>query len=636
MRLRALPDLILATLLAAAVPFVAAPTPAAAAAETYVFASSELALRDEIEANFDVLLLRSAIALRPSESIGGVDAVEIQGGAVAVDGEVADEAALRSHLGSLADPVLALARLGDDRARALLSRGASGEAAGEARLPAERPERADRAGRADREGELAALTAAREAAAAAREEAQEIAAAAREEAEVAADEARELSLQAAEDAREAAIDARERAREELEQVRMRSDARVSVGSGVQVDADEVAEDVVAVGGSVTVDGTVHGSAVSIGGSVRVEGKVTEDVVAVGGRVTLGPNAEVLGNVTSVGGRVVRDPSAKVYGQVSEVSLGQGLALSLPELLSGSVGTSRSVYAEPLEDTFELMWSMFSTLVLLMLVVLGAMLARDTVEGLAATIRRDAWKSALIGLVAAILFFPLLLLVVLVLVISIVGIPLLVLLPFALLAVVVGMILGYAAVAQCVGDWLRQRFGWNRQPGRPYASLVVGVMAIQVTSLVGDLFDIPGSAFELFAMLFALAGFVIKLGAWLTGFGAVLQNRPGLRRRAAAPAYVAAPAYAPTTGWQPVPTADLGSPAPGATSFDEERFAAEVEETLRTAPSGEAASVVEAAPAIAGDAESVGPAESAAPAGTDGADGDTAADAAEAPPERPRS
>jgi hypothetical protein len=66
------------------------------------------------------------------------------------------------------------------------------------------------------------------------------------------------------------------------------------------------------------DERVDGPVVAVFGSVIVNGMVTDNVVAVGGNVHLGPTAEVRGDVTSVGGGLTRDEGSVVTGQINEV------------------------------------------------------------------------------------------------------------------------------------------------------------------------------------------------------------------------------------------------------------------------------------------------------------------------------
>ena len=66
---------------------------------------------------------------------------------------------------------------------------------------------------------------------------------------------------------------------------------------------------------------VSGQVVAVLGSVRIDGEVGHQVVAVLGTVELGPHAVVHGDVVTVGGRLRRAPGAQVGGSVTEVSLG---------------------------------------------------------------------------------------------------------------------------------------------------------------------------------------------------------------------------------------------------------------------------------------------------------------------------
>ena len=75
---------------------------------------------------------------------------------------------------------------------------------------------------------------------------------------------------------------------------------------------------VCVGCSIYMQGTC-GDVVAVGGSVFVEGTVKGDVVAVGGNGKFGENAKVGGDVVMVGGHIIRDPGAQITGDVSTQS-----------------------------------------------------------------------------------------------------------------------------------------------------------------------------------------------------------------------------------------------------------------------------------------------------------------------------
>ena len=75
---------------------------------------------------------------------------------------------------------------------------------------------------------------------------------------------------------------------------------------------------------------VTGQVVAVLGSVRINGEVGDQVVAVLGTVELGPKAVVHGDVVTVGGRLHRAAGARVDGSVTEVALGDmSASISLP-------------------------------------------------------------------------------------------------------------------------------------------------------------------------------------------------------------------------------------------------------------------------------------------------------------------
>jgi hypothetical protein len=88
--------------------------------------ANEAALKREVERRFEVLPLRDGVALQPRSAIG-VRSIEIAGGTIAIDGQPATGAELRSRLGDAADVVLQLSYLSDTARRELFAptRGAS-------------------------------------------------------------------------------------------------------------------------------------------------------------------------------------------------------------------------------------------------------------------------------------------------------------------------------------------------------------------------------------------------------------------------------------------------------------------------------------------------------------------------------
>ncbi len=94
--------------------------------------------------------------------------------------------------------------------------------------------------------------------------------------------------------------------------------QVHVGQSITVGEDEKTGNLVCVGCSIRMEGTSQ-DVVAIGGSIMVDGTVQGDLVAVGGSVLLGDNASVSGDVVTVGGHLARHPNAVVKGDVTEQS-----------------------------------------------------------------------------------------------------------------------------------------------------------------------------------------------------------------------------------------------------------------------------------------------------------------------------
>ncbi|PYR65198.1 MAG: hypothetical protein DMF88_20710 [Acidobacteria bacterium] len=298
------------------------------------------------------------------------------------------------------------------------------------------------------------------------------------------------------------------------------------------------DDVVRIGGgpiTVAENERVDGDVVAIGGAVTVNGEVTGDVVAVGGGATLGPHAVVRGEVTTVGGPLRRDPQAQVFGKVNEVGIGGNVAglppnMNIPGLIFGSfasrVGRLTTTIARVL------MFMLFALIV--------TAVGHRPVQEVAARILAEPVRMGLMGLLAEILFVPVLCVTVLALLISIIGIPLLILVPFAIILMGVVMLVGYTAAAHLAGGWALERIG--RTERNPYFVVTIGIVAIAGLTLLGRLLAIALGGFG--APLY-IVGYLIEYLAWTVGFGAAIQTWIRMRRGPAVPPLsTAAPAPGP--------------------------------------------------------------------------------------------
>lgn len=332
-----------------------------------------------------------------------------------------------------------------------------------------------------------------------------------------------------------------------------SGSKVRFGGGVTVEADEVAETAVSIGGRVRVDGEVRENVAAIGGPVEINGKVGGDVVSVGSNVTLGPKSEVGGDVASVGGVIERAPGAKVHGSMSENA--GGVWHGIPWHID-----SEGARWHPFGRFVEFSWSVFGKVILALLACLILLLARQPFERVDRQLAADFWKSAIAGLAGEILFIPLFVVVTLILAISIIGCVLFLLYPFVFLALLFFSLLGYTASAHQLGRLLENRFG--RRFGSPYAATLVGVAAIEIWTVLGYAINLGGGVLHVLAALFIFFGILVRYVAWTAGLGAVILSRFGLPPKAPAGVYppVAPPPPAPESLATPAaPTSAPGWP-----------------------------------------------------------------------------
>lgn len=161
-----------------------------------------------------------------------------------------------------------------------------------------------------------------------------------------------------------------------------ADSTATFGSSIHVPAGETrGGDVVALGGSVVVDGTVTQDVTAVGGDVVINGTVGHDVTSVGGHVTLGPHASVGHDVVVVGGSVSRDPLAHIGGQV---------VYGQPTVPFAAASGSRLAQLSGLSLAFGIGVAIAITIIALVLLlafprqlqITGATLARRPLESLA--------------------------------------------------------------------------------------------------------------------------------------------------------------------------------------------------------------------------------------------------------------
>ncbi len=281
-------------------------------------------------------------------------------------------------------------------------------------------------------------------------------------------------------------------------------------------------EIVRIGGSVSVesDEYVRGDVVSIGGTATIDGEVDGDVVVIGGGARLGPLAYVHGDVTSIGGGVFRDSKAVIRGGIQEIGIGGPWGRGW-----GRSGNWDTDWMGGLYPVARLTGTLVRITLLTLLVALVLFVAREPVEQIADRVAADPVKSWFVGFLAEMLFFPVLIMTVVLLAISIIGIPLLILVPIAIVAVLLVMLVGFTAVAFQIGRLLQNKMDSLRT--RPFAATFAGILLIVSPVLVARIVGLAGD-FWVLVWPIAVVGFLLEYVAWTAGLGAAALarwNRP---------------------------------------------------------------------------------------------------------------
>ncbi len=256
---------------------------------------------------------------------------------------------------------------------------------------------------------------------------------------------------------------------------------VTLFSGLQARGKSV----IKVGNDVIVrPGKTVKSAVSIGGDVRVYGTVEKDAVAVGGSVYVGPNAEIREDAVSVGGDVSMEQGGVIYGDVVEVS---GFRLG-------------SVFM-PIQQScwWGIPWGfrLVSFFGLLALAFLSVLLLPNQVTGVSKIIETDVPRAILYGIIAGILFVPLMIMMA----VSILGIPLI---PFTVMITILMALFGYFAVATVLGGRILT------SANRPEPSILLNVFLGLIILWIIGLIPVLGRLIKIVVYVIGLGGVLIAI------------------------------------------------------------------------------------------------------------------------------
>ncbi len=264
--------------------------------------------------------------------------------------------------------------------------------------------------------------------------------------------------------------------------------------------------------------------------IVINGLVTRDVVSLQ-TVTVTGTGEVRGDV--IGKDIRRERGGKILGQRQEVPFPDVFSLGVPRV--GSVTTG--------------VYHFLLIFVLLFIAIIIAALAPKPLGRVVNRLSLNFVASFFWGLLFWLALVPVLVL----LVITIVGIPLIIIYPFVILFAI---LLGYAAIAQTIGERVCGKFNWHQKS--LYARIACGVLALELPHLLYVLLESIG--LDALGTFFLVMYYIIGFFALSIGVGAALSSKFGMKPKAKIQAtvhYQASPPPPRAPGVVPPPI----SPAP---------------------------------------------------------------------------
>lgn len=300
---------------------------------------------------------------------------------------------------------------------------------------------------------------------------------------------------------------------------------------------------------------VESTLVVVDGNVEVAGEVGGSLVVVNGDLRLREGSRVTGDIRLANARLFREGGV-VEGRVRTVDVGDAEGRASVDVDAVRADVERELARELREEIRSEIrqefrgGSIFSplrhimggiggliqnaiTFAILAAIGLAVMyFARENLEVVAETARVETARSAVVGVAGAFLVFPVWLLGMVALLVSIIGIPVAIAwIPLFPLAVALAGGLGFMAVALQVGEWVAERdfqgLEWIRS-SNPFYTLLAGIGAFILAFAAANVAQMAGPWLSFLQGLLTAVGTLATMAALVIGFGAVLLTRGGRR------------------------------------------------------------------------------------------------------------
>jgi len=229
--------------------------------------------------------------------------------------------------------------------------------------------------------------------------------------------------------------------------------------------------------------------IAIGGQITVNGLVEQNVVAIAGSVVLTNKAVVRGNVIVVGGVVARGSGSLVYGDVTEIN---------SSTLSEAITSAMRGELEGWSLILNIISLCFFAIILITTLIMTLLIPRSLAL-IANAIESNKLKSFLWGILATLMIVPFFML----LAISIIGI---VLIPLAFTVLLIAAIVGFIAFGVLLGNFIITRIF------RGYKKSLVkeALVGVSLLWLLGWIPLYIGMLIKAVAITFGLGGVLIAL------------------------------------------------------------------------------------------------------------------------------
>jgi hypothetical protein len=233
-------------------------------------------------------------------------------------------------------------------------------------------------------------------------------------------------------------------------------------SGVAIADYENSKEFVKIGGSVEVPRDIIAkNAVAIGGSVTIYGKVLEEAVAIGGSVFLEDGAVVKGDAVAIGGHVKKGQDTVIEGDVVEIAFPGCKAFE-------------GICKPEMWIKYGFWFRIIGFIVFIALALLITALFPKSIESMSKRISKEFPKTFLTGLLAVLIFIP----VVPLLVITIIGI---LVVPFWILLYIAGGFFGFLGITQFAGRKILKSF--KVKEAAIVFNVIVGIVILGLIGLI---------------------------------------------------------------------------------------------------------------------------------------------------------